>query len=229
LAQEIADGIYWVGIYLGKDAKLSLNAFLLKDEKTALIDTGAIPTREAVLKNIKEIVEPSTIRYIILSHSCVDHCGGLGRLLEVAPDAEVIGSEIAAASVALYGLQPKVSKGVKDGETLSLGKKKLRFISAPYLDKLDSMFIYEEVNEVLFTADAFGTWSPEWKLFADGDMSEALTMYNNMIFGGPQRLSNALERIRGLNIKIIAPGHGSMLKSNIEKYIRLLSINHPIK
>lgn len=222
MAHEIADGIYWVGIYLGKDAKLSLNAFLLKDEKTALIDTGAIPTREAILQNIKEIVEPSAIRYIVLSHSCVDHCGGLARLLEVAPNAEVVGSEIGVASAALYGVQPKASKGMKDGETLGLGGKKLRFISAPYLDKMDSMFIYEEVNKVLFTADAFGTWSPEWKLFAEGDMAEELKMYNNMIFGGPQRLSNVLEKIKGLDIEIIAPGHGSMLKSNIQKYLLTL-------
>lgn len=220
---EIVDGIYWVGIHMGKEVPLSLNAFILKDKNTALIDTGAVPTKDVILKNIKEIVDPSTIKYLILTHSCVDHCGGLGSFLEVMPNAEVVGSEMGVQSVGLYGVQPKTVRGMKDGETLDLGEKRLKFISAPYIDKPDSMFIYEENNKVLFTADAFGTWTPEWKVFADRDVSEDLRTYNNMILGGPQRLANILKRIKGMDIKIIAPSHGSMLRANIEKYIDMLS------
>jgi flavorubredoxin len=223
MTYEIVDGIYWVGIHMGKEVPLSLNAFILKDKNTALIDTGAVPTKEIILKNIKEIVDPATIKYIILTHGCVDHCGGLGSFLEVAPNAEVVGSEMGVQSVGLYGVQPKTTRTMKDGETLDLGEKRLRFISAPYIDKPDSMFIYEETNKVLFTADAFGTWTPEWKLFADGDVSEDLKMYNNVILGGPQRLANILKRIKEMDIKIIAPGHGPMLRSNIQKYIGVLS------
>jgi len=222
MAYQIANKIYWVGIYLGEKVPLSLNAYVLKDRDTALIDTGAIPTKDMILKNISEVVDPSEIRYVILTHSCVDHCGGLNGILQVAPNAEVVASEMGAQSVGLYGVQPKFSRGMKDGDTLNLGEKRLKFISAPYLDKLDSMFVYEETNKVLFTADAFGTWTPEWKLFADRDVSEDLKNYNNTILGGPQRLTHILEKIKEMDIKIIAPGHGSMLRSNIEKYLNVL-------
>jgi len=222
LIYEVAKGIYWVGVYLGKEAMLSLNAFLLKDKNTTLIDTGAIPTRKAVVENIREITDPSDIRYVVLSHSCIDHCGGLEAILQLAPNVEVVTSEIGAKVLALYGVQPKV-KVVKEGDTLSLGEKRLRFISAPYLDKMDSMFIYEETNKVLFTADAFSTWIPEWRLFAEGDVSNDLKMCNDVLHGGSHKLAVALEKIKGMDINIIAPGHGSMLRTNIPKYIRLLS------
>lgn len=223
MVYRIVDEIYWVGIHMGKEVPLSLNAFILKDKNTALIDTGAVPTKDAILKNIRDVVDPSTIKYIILTHGCVDHCGGLGGLLEVVPNAEVVGSEMGVQSVGLYGVQPKATRGMKDGETLDLGEKRLKFISAPYIDKPDSVFIYEEINHVLFTADAFGTWTPEWKVFADRDVSEDLRTYNNMILGGPQRLANILKRIKGMDIKIIAPSHGSILRANIKKYIDVLS------
>lgn len=224
LPYEVAEGIYWVGVYLGKEAMLSLNAFLLKDKETTLIDTGAVPTREALLKNIREVTEPSTLKYVVISHSCVDHVGGLDAILAVAPDVEVVTSEIGARVLALYGLQPK-TRIVKDGDTLNLGEKKLRFISAPYLDKMDSMFTYEETNKVLFTADAFSYWVTEWTLFADRDVSKDVKICNDVLHGGSHRLMNALEKIKGMDIKVIAPGHGPMLRSNIPEYVRVLSEN----
>jgi len=222
LIYEVAEGIYWVGVYLGKEAMLSLNAFLLKDKDTALIDTGAIPTKEAVLQNIKEAADPTTIRYVVITHGCVDHVGGLSTILGIAPNVEVVTSEIGAKILPLYGVQSR-TKVVQDHDTLSLGKKKLKFIYAPYLDRMDSMFIYEETNKVLFTADAFSSWIPEWKLFADRDVSKDLKICNDVLHGGSHKLVNALEKIKGMDIKVIAPGHGSLLKSNIPEYIRVLS------
>lgn len=223
---EVAEGTYWVGVYLGKEAMLSLNAFLLRDKDTALVDTGAVPTKETVLQNIKEVADPSTIRYVVITHGCVDHVGGLSTILGKAPNVEVVTSEIGAKVLPLYGIQPRI-KVVKDGDTLSLGKKKLRFIYAPYLDRMDSMFIYEETNKMLFsaraTADAFSSWIPEWKLFADRDVSKDLKLCNNALHGGSHKLVNALEKIKGMDINMIAPGHGSMLRSNIPEYIRILS------
>lgn len=222
MIHEVAEDIYWVGVYLGKEAMLSLNAFLLRDRDTALIDTGAVPTKEAVLQNIKEVADPSDIRYVVITHGCVDHVGGLSKILEIAPNVEVVTSEIGAKLLPLYGMQPR-TKIVKDGDSLSLGKKKLRFIYAPYLDRMDSMFIYEENDKVLFTADAFSSWIPEWKLFADRDVSKDLKVCNDVLHGGSHKLVDALEKIKGMDISVIAPGHGSMLKSNIPEYIRVLS------
>ena len=118
---------------------------------------------------------------------------------------------------------------VKDGDTLELGKRKLRFIYAPYLCKPDSMFIYDETDRILFTADAFGIYTQpnaEWRLFAEGDVSDitqALKSYSRINFGEQSNLASAIKRIEGLDIDIIAPGHGPMLRGEINRYIEALS------
>jgi flavorubredoxin len=222
---EIVSGTYWVGVPV-PPAGTSLNAFLILDEKTALIDTGSIGTRDAMLENIKRVADPSIINYIILTHNCIDHCGGLAPVLEAAKNAKVVASELTALRLPLvYGIRPEVMV-VKDGDTLELGRRKLKFIYAPYLCKPDSMFVYDATDRILFTADAFGIYTQpnaEWRLFAEGDIIQALKSYSRINFGEQSNLANAIKKIEGLEIDIIAPGHGPMLRGEINRYIEALS------
>ena len=221
---EISEGVYWVGVHVPQ-AGASINAFLITDKKTTLVDTGAIGTQEVVLGNIKGIVDPSTIDYVVLTHNCVDHCGGLASILEMAENAKVVASELTAMRIPLiYGINPDI-KVVKNRETLDLGKRRLKFIYAPYLCKADSMFIYDERDGILFTADAFGSYGDpgtEWKLFAEGDITQKLLAYSQMTFGEQSNLANAIERIKGLDIRMIAPGHGAMIREDIDGHIKAL-------
>lgn len=229
MENEIADGIYWVGVHFPEPPPgASVNAFLIKDEKTTLIDTGPAPTQDMVLGSIKELVDPAEIAYIVLTHSEIDHCGGLKKVLEEATEAKVVASQIGAMMLPLYGVQtqPKV---VKDGDTLDLGKKRLRFVFSPIVDTWDTLFVFEESEGVLFSADAFSASVAEWKLFVDADQREAVKAFHKMKFPWAElvssvKMAKALEKIKGLNPKIIAPGHGLMIRENIDMYIDALAL-----
>lgn len=224
---EIAKGIHWVGVHFPRPPGASVNAFLIKDDETTLIDTGPAVTQEAVLGNIKKIVDPSEIKYIVLTHAEVDHCGGLKRIMEVATNAKVVASQIGAMMLSLYGIQTQ-AQVVKDGDVLNLGRRKLRFVFSPIVDTWDTLFVFEDSERILFSADAFSASVAEWKLFADADQREAVKALHKMKFPwvelvSPVKMAKALEKIRGLNPKIIAPGHGLMIRKDIDKYIDALA------
>lgn len=104
MENEIADGVYWVGVYF-KDKGASMNSFLLKDEKTALVDVGPTATQDMVLSNIEGIAEPESIDYVVLTHAGeVDHAGAVQKVLQVCSNAEVYTSELGAMAIPLYGL-----------------------------------------------------------------------------------------------------------------------------
>ncbi len=227
MENEIANGIYWVGVHFPPPAGASVNAFLIKDEKTVLIDTGPVPTQEAVLGNIRKIVDPAKIDYIVLTHAEIDHCGGLRRILEEAKNAKVVVSQIGSMMLPLYGIQtqPQV---VKDGETLNIGRKKLRFVFSPIVDTWDTLFVFEESERILFSADAFSASVAKWTLFADADQLEAVKVLHKMKFPwaelvSPLKMAKALEKIKALNPRIIAPGHGLLMRKDIGKYIDALA------
>lgn len=133
-------------------------------------------------------------------------------------------------TIPLYGYQvePRV---VKPGDKIELGEKKLKFISSPVVDTWDTLFVLEEKNAVLFTADAFGTMGEpgrEWQLFAQGDPVNALKAYHAMKFpwsrvASKQKMKGAMDEIRALRPEVIAPGHGTMLRGDIERYCDALA------
>ncbi len=229
MENKIAEGVYWVGAYF-KEKGASVNAFLLKDKKTALIDTGPSVTQEVVLNNIKTIADPASVDYIVLTHAEVDHCGALGKLMEVAKNAKVYTSQIGAMMIPIYGfqVQPNV---VAPEDALDLGKMKLRFVSTPIVDTWDTLFVFEEKNKILFSADAFGTFgqpNAEWKLFAHGDVSSALKAYHGVKFpwikvASRERLMKAAAELKALKPEIIASGHGSLLRGDTAKYFDALA------
>lgn len=227
MENEIVKGVYWVGVHFPAPANASVNAFLIQDEKTTLIDVGPVPTQEAVLGNIRKILDPAKINYVVITHAEVDHCGGLKRILEEAKNATVVASQIATGMLPLYGVQAQVQV-VKDGDVLSIGKRKLRFVSSPIVDTWDTIFVFEESDRILFSADAFLSPVAEWKLFAGGDLTDAMKALHRMKFPwaelvSQEKMKKALDKIKSLNPKIIAPGHGLLLRANIEKHIDALA------
>ena len=109
------------------------------------------------------------MKYIILDHTEPDHSGSLGRLLELGPDATVVGSGNAIRYLEDIVNMPFRSLVVKDGDTLDLGNKTLRFISAPNLHWPDSIYTYLEEDKILFTCDSFGAHYCTANIFSETD------------------------------------------------------------
>lgn len=226
---RLSDSIYSVGvlnpnmrvfdIVMRTEYGTTYNSYLVRGEKTALIETCHGTYFDAFLENIRAAGDPQEIDYIILNHTEPDHSGALDRLLEVAPQAQVICSQ--AASIYLKGitnrpgLAPRV---VKDGETLDLGGGKLlKFINAPFLHWPDSMFTWLESEKTLFSCDFFGSHYCEPRMvdvhitYPEAYLS-ALENYYGAIFGPfKPYVLKGLDKLSGLDIERCCTSHGPVL------------------
>ncbi|MGC8609715.1 MAG: FprA family A-type flavoprotein, partial [Thermoplasmata archaeon] len=166
------------------------------------------------------------IKYIIINHLEPDHQSSTPRLLELAPDAKILiskaGPKIAQS---FYDFPQDRVIPVNDNDRISLGNKTLRFIIAPWLHWPETMMTYEEEDEILFTTDVFGSygWVKDGMFDDEIDMEryrdEAKRYYINIIGKYNKYTLAALEKIKDLNIKIIAPSHGPIYRKNVKEII----------
>src|SRR6266568_1113000 len=165
-AVEIKDGIHWVGAvdwavrdFHGYEVPrgTSYNNYLLIDDEVTLIDTVKYDFAETTLKNIASVVDPSTIRHVVINHIENDHATSLDRIMELAPRATIYMTEKGKRGIdRFFDTSHWNIKVVKSGDTLKIGRRTLQFIETPMLHWPDSMFTYVQEDQVLFTQDAFG-------------------------------------------------------------------------
>ena len=150
---EIAEGVYRINVVIpGKRVTYSL--FLIDDHEPTLIETSFGRVFDEVKEAVAKVLDPREIRHIVVPHFEGDECGALNKFLDIAPDAMPVCSPIGANSVGDFtGLDPRT---VADGEVLSIGARKLRFLLTPYVHLWDSLLIYEETQRVLYSSDLFG-------------------------------------------------------------------------
>jgi flavorubredoxin len=219
---EISEGVYWVGVRDWNrrlfDALIPLpkgttyNAYLvIGTDKKALIDTVNPGFEKELEEKIRKIVDPSEIDYIIMNHAEPDHAGSIPYMMSINNKAKLITSTKGAKMAQTYYKVPEERRiAVHDQETISLGGKTLRFIEAPMLHWPETMFTYIPENKILFPCDFFGSH------IAKGlydDEVEDLTVHAQRYFGEimmPFKImaQKGLEKIRDLEIQIIAPSHG---------------------
>lgn len=204
------------------------NAYLIVDEKIALIDTVKANFAEELLDRISAIVDPSKIDYVISNHVEMDHSGSLPVIMNAAKNAELITS----APNGIKGLTAHYGpdypyREVKAGDTLSLGKRTLSFIGTPMLHWPDNMLTYCPEEKILFSNDAFGQHYTSNHIFDDEiDLPTALYdaqgYYANILLPFGTQAKKALSAVEGIDIDIIAPSHGILWRSHIkdilEKY-----------
>lgn len=226
---KISDSVYSVGvlnpnmrvfdIVMKTEYGTSYNSYIVKGEKTALIETCHDGFWDEFLDNIREVCEPQALDYIILNHTEPDHSGALHRLLALAPKAQVICSQAAAIYLKNITNMPSLSpKIVRDGDTLSLGAgKTLSFINAPFLHWPDSMFTYFAEEETLFPCDFLGTHYCEPRML-DKKISYpakylvAMKGYYDAIFSPfPSYVLSGLSKLEGLSVKYCCTSHGPIL------------------
>jgi flavorubredoxin len=233
---SLAEGINWVGVvdwtlrdfhgYITRRGA-TYNAYLISDEKTALVDTVKHTFSSELLRNIGEIVDPEKIDYIIVNHVEMDHSSSLPVIAKAAKNATIIASQRGKdAIIEHYGADFKIQT-VKTGDELKLGKRTLRFIEAPMLHWPDSMFTYVVEDKILMPNDAFGQHLATSERFDDEVdahvlMEEAKTYYANILMPlGPMITRKIQEVVQmGIPIAMIAPSHGVIWRSDPSKIIK---------
>ena len=231
---KVKENIFWVGaldfhiktfdVIMHTDYGTTYNSYVVKgSEKTALIEAAKGKFFDEHLERLNDITSPEKIDYLIVNHTEPDHTGSIEKLLDINPDMTIVGSAFAIRFVKEITNKTFKSKIVKDGDEISLGDKTLTFLSVPFLHWPDSMYTYIKEDKALFTCDSFGCHYCDEKVFNDlieGDFLDAYKYYFDCIMGPfKDYVKNALEKIKGLDIEVICPGHGPVLRKDIDKYI----------
>jgi NADH oxidase (H2O-forming) len=229
---KVSENVSWIGV-LDRDIVTfdvvmetkfgtTYNSYFINAEKKTVVETVKEKFWDTYLAKLKTLVNPAEIEYIIVNHTEPDHSGCIARLLEIAPLAKVVGSGNAIRYLGdLLGFEfPHLI--VRDGQTLDLGNKTLQFVAAANLHWPDSIMTYLREEKVLFTCDIFGAHYCNEGVFDDavGDFDDAFRYYFNVIMKPYSRfMLQAIERIRPLDIAVICPGHGAVLRKNWKKYV----------
>lgn len=231
---QLKDNVYWVGAidwnirdfhgYI-TDRGTTYNAYLIVDEKIALVDTVKHGFYEEMIERIKEIVDPKKIDYVISNHVEMDHSGCLPDIMRDAPNAKLITTDKGKEDLKIHYQEDWDFQTVKSGDTLNLGKKNLVFVTTPMLHWPDSMATYIAENHILLSNDAFGQHLASFERFEDelGEivMLEATKFYANILTPLAPLILKKLDEITNLGIEIdmIAPSHGAIWRLNPGKIV----------
>ncbi len=231
---EVTPDVQWIGvldhdivtfdIVMETKYGTTYNSYFINARKKTIIETTKVKFWDVWLEKIRAVTDPSEIEYIILNHTEPDHSGNLENLLKLAPKATVVGSGNAIRYLEDIVSVPFKSVKVKDGDTLDLGNKTLKFISAPNLHWPDTMYTWLEDDRVLFTCDSFGAHFCTQEMFDDlvPDYHDSFKYYFDVILKPFSKfMLKAIEKIRPLDISVIATGHGPVLRSEWKKYVDL--------
>ncbi len=200
------------------------NSFLIRGDKVALVDTSHEKFRQLYLEKLMDLIDPTEIDYLIVSHTEPDHSGLIKDILQRAPHIVVVGSKVAMQFLDDQVHQPFERMQIKNGDRLDLGKgHELEFVSAPNLHWPDTILTFDHKTSVLFTCDVFGLhFCDDHTYDEDLEILEAdYKLYYDCLMGPNARsVLAALKRMKELpEIKTIATGHGPLLHYNVPELV----------
>jgi len=190
------------------------NAYLVRDEKTALIDAVKESYADELLKSIAALVDPTSVKYVVCNHAEPDHAGGLSRVMAALPTATLVCDQKCALALSQHhdtsGWKIQI---VATGDTVSLGSRTLRFLETPMVHWPESMVTYVPEEELLFSMDAFGQHYATSQRFDDQVslatmMDEARAYYANIVMPFGRQVAALLRKTAKLDLSMIAPAHG---------------------
>jgi len=236
-ALKIMEGIYWVGAvdwqvrYFHGHTYTTVrgstyNAYLIMDEKICLVDAVYAPFSEELIANIKQVVDPGKIDYLVANHVETDHSGAIPEVLKLCPKAKLLGTEKCHEGLYKHYYGKWDFQAVKSQDKLSLGKRSLVFIEAPMIHWPDSMFTYCPEEQLLLPNDAFGQHYATSERFDDEVdqavlMDEAAKYYANILWPLSPLISKKIEDLlkMKLAVRIIAPSHGIIWRKDPMKIV----------
>lgn len=198
---------------------ISYNSYVILDEKVALMDTVDSRATEEWLDNLDKALAGRSIDYLVVSHMEPDHAGNIKNLIDRYPEMKIVGNAKTFAMIPqFFGVDiTDRSVAVKEGDTLSLGKHTLQFFMAPMVHWPEVMVAYEQSEKILFSADGFGKFGA-----LDTDEAwtcEARRYYFNIVGKYGAQVQALLKKAATLDIQMICPLHGPILKEDLGYYI----------
>ena len=226
---EISNDIIWIGASNNKQKifesqyniknGMSYNSYVIKDEKNAILDTVDEGVTELWLKKLDETLNGEELDYLIVSHMEPDHAYNIGVLAKKYPNMKIVGNQFTFNILSnFFDIDIQERKVVvQEGDTLNLGKHTLQFFMAPMVHWPEVMVTYEQTEKILFTADAFGKFG---SLEIEDDwITEARRYYIGIVGKYGMQVQALLNKAKTLDIKMICPLHGPILKENLAYYI----------
>ena len=205
---------------------MSYNSYLILDEKVAVMDTVDARKGEEWLVQLEEALGGRKPDYLVVQHMEPDHSGSILALTQKYPDVVIVATAKALVFMGQFFEGKFNTLAVKEGDTLKLGARTLRFIMAPMVHWPEVMVTFDEKDKVLFAADAFGKFGALSKCgyFGEEDddwACEARRYYFNIVgkYGAPVQV--LLKKVLPLSPAVIAPLHGPILRENLGDYIDL--------
>jgi len=239
---SVTNSVKWVGVrdwdletFHGEELSTfegsTYNSYLIRDEKTVLIDTVWSPFTEEFIHNLKEEIDLNEIDYIVANHAEVDHSGALPQLMREIPDTPIYCTKNGVDSLQGQYHEEWNFETVQTGDTLDLGSMELIFVEAPMLHWPDSMMCYLTNEEILFSNDAFGQHYSTSAMYNDQvDQTqlyrEAIKYYANILGPFSPLVKNKIEEFQSLDLPLdmICPSHGVIWRDNptqiIEQYMQ---------
>ena len=228
-SNEIAPRIYWVGVedwnrrwfdsLIPLPYGTSFNAYLVVGkEKIALVDTVHKSFSGELQENIRRIVDPEKIDYVVMNHAEPDHGSSIPTMLSVARNARLVVTKVGVDMARVF-YDPPTERimAVKDGDTIDLGGKTLKFLEAPWLHWPETMFTYCVEDGVLFSCDFFGAHLAKSRLFDDEFderlLPEAKRYYAEIMMPFSVAIQRALDKVKGLDVKMIGSSHGPIYRN----------------
>ncbi len=231
---EITESI----IYIGADDKdirlfeaqyevpngMAYNSYLIKDEKNVVFDTIDKKVTNVWLDNLEKALNGEKVDYLVVSHLEPDHAYNIGLLAKKYPEMKIVGNNMTFTMLPNFFDIDLTDRKivVKEGDTLNIGKHTLQFFMAPMVHWPEVMVTYEQTEKVLFTADGFGKFGT---LDTDEDWDcEARRYYFGIVGKYGTQVQALLKKAETLDIKMICPLHGPILKENLGHYIEKYNI-----
>lgn len=198
---------------------ISYNSYVIMDEKITVMDTVDQRATDAWLANLNEELAGKSVDYLVVSHLEPDHAGNVQKLAEAYPDMKLIGNAKTFAMMKQFFTMDLENRSVvvKEGDTVNIGAHTLQFFMAPMVHWPEVMVTYETSEKVLFAADGFGKFGST-ELSDDWDV-EARRYYLNICGKYGAQVQALLKKAAGLDIAMIAPLHGPVLKENLGVYL----------
>jgi len=234
---SITDKIFWIGVndrettlfenYWPLEKGVAYNSYIINDDKVAILDTVKFNKTTEYLEKIKEIIGDKPVDYLIVNHMEPDHSGSMLALLGAYPDMQIVGNKKTFPFIeGFYGITKNYYE-VGDGDELDLGEHKLSFYMTPMVHWPETMMTYCSTAKILFSMDAFGGFGALDGGIFDDEINyefyedETRRYYSNIVAKYSAMVQRSLKKLAPLDIKMIAPTHGPIWRSNPSEIIDL--------